>query len=86
MNDEQKPNPEPSAVGSALNEGLGGGWNVMKSGHVMPVDDLFEHTESVECWCKPTNDDGVIIHHSRDGRELFETDYRPEINRRTADA
>jgi hypothetical protein len=45
--------------------------------HVYPLDDLREHdTEGDACWCRPTEDDGVLIHHAMDGREAFETGER----------
>lgn len=40
--------------------------------HVMPVEDLREHVCGDDCWCSPTDDEGVIIHNSMDGREFFE--------------
>ena len=40
--------------------------------HVMPVDDLREHVDSRDCWCRPTYDDGVWVHHSMDLREEYE--------------
>ena len=43
--------------------------------HVMPVKDLKEHIDSVDCWCHPTADieePNVIIHNSVDGRESRE--------------
>jgi len=43
--------------------------------HVIPLDDLREHTASVGCWCKPTEDDewpDVWVHHSMDRREDYE--------------
>jgi hypothetical protein len=45
-------------------------WRVDGS-HVRPVDDLREHS-LIGCWCQPTDDDGVIVHKSLDGRELYE--------------
>ncbi|AMS06462.1 hypothetical protein DUY81_13975 [Acidipropionibacterium acidipropionici] len=51
--------------------------------HVLPVDDLIDHTDSEDCICGPTiesiqHDDGtidwVITHHSLDGRETHEND------------
>jgi hypothetical protein len=39
--------------------------------HVYPINDLREHSLS-DCWCRPTDDDGVIVHNSLDGRELYE--------------
>jgi hypothetical protein len=40
--------------------------------HVRPIDDLKPHGWA-ECWCDPTDDDGVVVHHSMDQRELYET-------------
>ena len=43
--------------------------------HVMPQNDLREHTCSVDCWCHPTPDadnDQVMVHHSLDQRESYE--------------
>lgn len=46
--------------------------------HVVPINDLREHSCDVDkpCWCNPSNDDGVIVHNSMDGREKFETGER----------
>lgn len=47
--------------------------------HVVPTNDLREHSSDIEvpCWCKPfENADGVIVHNSMDGREAFETGER----------
>ena len=47
--------------------------------HVYPLDDLREHvTDTAEgtCWCNPTEDEDLLIHHSMDGREAFETGER----------
>ena len=43
--------------------------------HVIPLNDLREHEETVHCWCKPRRDDEeqlVVIHNSIDGREEYE--------------
>ncbi len=40
--------------------------------HVMPLGDLREHIVDDLCWCGPTDDDGVMVHHSLDLREEFE--------------
>jgi hypothetical protein len=44
--------------------------------HVVPLNDLREHTDSPDCWCNPTEDDGewpdVWVHHSMDRREEYE--------------
>ena len=40
--------------------------------HVVPVDDLREHVLDTTCWCNPTEDDEVIVHHSMDRREEYE--------------
>lgn len=40
---------------------------------VYPVGDLREHDpDNAACWCQPTYDDGVLVHHSMDRREEFE--------------
>ena len=38
--------------------------------HVVPTNDLREHEANGSCWCKPTLDEGVWLHHSMDGRQL----------------
>jgi hypothetical protein len=40
--------------------------------HVLPRDDLRPHVDSECCWCGPTDDEGVWVHHSMDKRELIE--------------
>lgn len=44
--------------------------------HIVPSDDLREHSPHPDCWCRPTRDDEaeaeVWIHHSLDGREDYE--------------
>lgn len=45
--------------------------------HVLPINDIKEHSESRHCSCLPdieVQDDGnaLVIHHSYDGRELEE--------------
>ena len=44
--------------------------------HVVPINDLREHEASVDCWCKPTEDDegwpDIWVHHSMDEREEYE--------------
>ena len=47
--------------------------------HVLPLDDLFTHDEHRGCWCHPTVQEVwvgsvVVVHHSADGREVFEAD------------
>ena len=43
--------------------------------HVVPLNDLREHDESDQCWCRPveifdaTMDAPVIVHNSMDRRE-----------------
>jgi hypothetical protein len=44
--------------------------------HVYPLDDLREHELSLDCWCKPYDDEGVIVHNSMDQREKYETGER----------
>lgn len=42
--------------------------------HVLPINDLKEHTEETTCECGPRYDpDGdICVHNSYDGRELLE--------------
>ena len=41
--------------------------------HVWPLNDMTRHVvNGQQCWCKPTMKDGLVIHHSLDGRELRE--------------
>jgi hypothetical protein len=44
--------------------------------HVVPIDDLREH-EPAYCWCSPTLDDGVMVHHAMDKREEYERGRMP---------
>lgn len=41
--------------------------------HVIPLNDWREHIESKQCWCKPKEVDGVIVHNAMDQREKYET-------------
>jgi hypothetical protein len=44
--------------------------------HVVPLNDLREHTPRIDCWCRPTPDmeePFVILHHSLDQREKYES-------------
>lgn len=40
--------------------------------HVIPHGDYRQHIASEMCWCHPTNDEGVMVHHSIDKREAVE--------------
>lgn len=46
--------------------------------HVVPVNDVVEHVESVLCWCRPRVEHmamtRMVTHNSADGREYFEED------------
>jgi len=44
--------------------------------HVVPIDDVIEHTENITCQCQPklnykdlANGNEVIVHNAIDGRE-----------------
>ena len=41
--------------------------------HVRPIADLREHALSKACWCGPTADGSVWVHHAMDRREEYET-------------
>lgn len=34
--------------------------------HVIPAEDVREHEPLAKCWCAPTEDDGVLVHHATD--------------------
>ena len=43
--------------------------------HVIPINDLREHDNSPDCWCKPAQDDEeplLWVHNSMDRREEYE--------------
>lgn len=45
--------------------------------HLLPANDLRMHDGAANCWCQPeTNEDGLVVHNSLDGREDFETGRR----------
>ena len=55
--------------------------NIMKEkdkiiGHITPIDDLKEHSESRNCKCNPKVEENaygyLVIHNSFDGREAVE--------------
>lgn len=48
------------------------------STHVVPLNDLREHTEDATCWCDPRVDEelNLVTHNSADNREAFETGER----------
>lgn len=57
-----------------------GGWTaefVGPAAHVLPVNDLRDHALSETCWCRPTDNDGLIVHHSLDRREDYEEGRKP---------
>jgi len=53
------------------------GWRVTEDKHVIPVADRVVHNEATDCWCHPTYDEGVWVHHSTDRREAEEN---PTVN------
>ena len=46
-------------------------WKLVRN-HVMPVNDLREHSFT-DCSCDPYDDDGITVHKSLDGRELYQS-------------
>jgi hypothetical protein len=55
----------------------GGGWVVDTKNsvvHIYPLDDDKEHKVAVDCPCNPEWDVSAVafVHHSFDGRELYE--------------
>jgi len=45
--------------------------------HVIPNNDLREHTEKENCWCVPFWDEHVLVHNSMDRREEYERGRKP---------
>jgi hypothetical protein len=45
-------------------------WAVEGS-HVIPVNDLRPHRRE-NCWCRPVDDEGIVVHNSLDQREMYE--------------
>ncbi len=43
---------------------------------MIPLDDTREHECGEDCWCEPTDGNGILVHHSLDGRESYETGAR----------
>lgn len=58
-----------------------GGWDVVRDpvtgNHVIPSADLRDHSESSLCWCGPSLDGDVWVHHSMDRREEYERGRKP---------
>jgi hypothetical protein len=51
--------------------------------HVIPLEDLKEHEESLICWCNPRSDvfsehKVLYVHHALDKREHDEPDHDDE--------
>ncbi len=46
--------------------------------HIYPLNDLKDHLieDGDKCWCNPEKDGDLIVHHSMDGREDYETGKR----------
>lgn len=59
------------------------GWECLgpfegKPATVYPLDDLREHEpDNADCWCRPLEDEGLLIHNSMDQRETYERGRRP---------
>jgi hypothetical protein len=47
------------------------GWFVVPN-EVMPRGDLRPHIHGEKCWCRPADDDGVLVHNAIDRREFVE--------------
>jgi len=51
------------------------GWCVIEIDahlHVIPIADSRDHQCKSDCWCKPTLDEHVVVHHAHDQREQSE--------------
>ena len=40
--------------------------------HVVPERDMRPHRHSIDCWCRPSEDEGVVVHNAMDERERYE--------------
>lgn len=60
---------------------LGSGWRVEKNAAgtacVYPLNDFREHDIDGPCWCRPFDDEGILVHNSMDGRERYEEGRKP---------
>lgn len=55
----------------------------MERYHILPINDIKEHCEDINCHCKPRveyiNDNLLIIHNAYDGRERLEKAQRHNL-------
>jgi hypothetical protein len=63
---------------------MNNGWRVRltektATPHVVPVADTRRHLPE-NCWCQPTFDGKVLVHHSADRREEREPDYKRPLS------
>lgn len=49
-----------------------GPWLTVNVEHVIPLNDLYEHTWDISCQCSPEVDGFVVIHNAFDNREYIE--------------
>lgn len=63
------------AENSTVRLGAVNNWLVIGN-HVIPNQDLREHMEAADCWCRPQDDGQIVIHNSLDERELYEREIR----------
>jgi hypothetical protein len=51
-------------------------WQVIEADdglqHVVPYQDLKPHVTTRDCWCRPVDDNGAVVHNSMDRRERGE--------------
>jgi len=54
--------------------------------HVVPVNDLKDHVETIHCWCAPrlewAEPGWVVVHHAADRREWTEPKPEPLVVQR----
>lgn len=60
------PNLQPLSARHPTREPGRGGVSAV---HIVPVNDLRDHEAKSACWCRPTEVDGIWVHHSMDRRE-----------------
>lgn len=71
---------DPPAPGGHVQPAIRNDWLIEESCdgmQVIPLQDLRDHVFDQGCWCKPTLDGNVWVHHSMDLREEYERGRKP---------
>ncbi len=51
----------------------------MQMYHILPINDLRQHLESIYCFCKPQKNGLLIVHNAFDGRDRIE-EYNKQLS------